>query len=562
MNKFKNLIENYKNKINEISKSNLNEDQKELIFKVMNLFAKEDECTEEELHNLYNLLIQRVKVGFTFDAAPGTLKDAISYLEKNEKLSFNNDFYKPKNQLIIGENFDALKNLILIERERERETLSGYDLIYIDPPYNTESAHNDGNLVANDKENISSNRFVYRDKFSRNGWLNMMSERLFLAKKLLKEDGLIFVSIDDNEQAYLKVIMDEIFGEENFVATIKWEKTSKPSGNTNVSKYLIDTRHEYIHFFAKNKNLINLKKYDFSDEELFQKGYTKKDEFFEERGYYALTPLWHSNSGSSFQYLKSLDYEIEAPDGTFFGIWRNKNKPKEKWMRYTWSKKVFEAGNKLGFIEFKKEKGGWSAYRKMYTKVKFDPKKLEIVKIKSGIAHIDYFDKATTDDSARMMTSLGLSFSFSKPFQLISHLINLHPNKNARILDFFAGSGTTAHSVLELNREDGGNRSYTLVTNNENNIGYEITYERLFRINNGKTTYDQPIKWTETNQAYNSNLDVFNVKYESTNLQDSRNINQIIVKISKMLSDFNIDDRKIEYKQILNQLKTLRKIDK
>ncbi|WP_020002933.1 hypothetical protein, partial [Mycoplasmopsis synoviae] len=74
-----------------------------------------------ELKNLYNLLIQRVKVSFTFDAAPGTLKDAISYLEKNEKLSFNNDFYKPKNQLIIGENFDALKNLILIERERERE---------------------------------------------------------------------------------------------------------------------------------------------------------------------------------------------------------------------------------------------------------------------------------------------------------------------------------------------------------------------------------------------------------------------------------------------------------
>lgn len=93
-------------------------------------------------------------------------------------------------------------------------------------------------------------------------------------------------------------------------------------------------------------------------------------------------------------------------------------------------------------------------------------------------------------------------------------------------------------------------------------MAYEVTYERLFRINNGKTTYDQPIKWTETNQAYNSNLDVFNVKYESTNLQDSRNINQIIVKISKMLSDFNIDDRKIEYKQILNQLKTLRKIDK
>ncbi|MFL1042984.1 type III restriction endonuclease subunit M [Mycoplasmopsis synoviae] len=115
------LINDYKNKINKISKFNLNDDQKNLIFEVLNLYSQKENCTEEELHNLYNLLIQRIKIGFTFDAAPGTINDQISYLEKNEKLSFSNDFAKPKNQLIIGENFDALKNLLLVERERERE---------------------------------------------------------------------------------------------------------------------------------------------------------------------------------------------------------------------------------------------------------------------------------------------------------------------------------------------------------------------------------------------------------------------------------------------------------
>lgn len=115
------LINDYKNKINKISKFNLNNDQKNLIFEVLNLYSQKENCTEEELHNLYNLLIQRIKVGFIFDAAPGTINDQISYLEKNEKLSFSNDFAKPKNQLIIGENFDALKNLLLVERERERE---------------------------------------------------------------------------------------------------------------------------------------------------------------------------------------------------------------------------------------------------------------------------------------------------------------------------------------------------------------------------------------------------------------------------------------------------------
>nr|WP_318036672.1 site-specific DNA-methyltransferase [Mesomycoplasma hyopneumoniae] len=106
--------------------------------------------------------------------------------------------------------------------------------------------------MANEKEDIKASKFIYRDKFSRNGWLNLMNERLKLAKDLLKDDGIIFVSIDDAEQAYLKVLMDEIFGEENFVANLVWMKKTGPSGNTS-SQYLIDTITEYILCYAKDK---------------------------------------------------------------------------------------------------------------------------------------------------------------------------------------------------------------------------------------------------------------------------------------------------------------------
>ncbi|WP_434156035.1 DNA methyltransferase [Metamycoplasma hominis] len=126
-----------------------------------------------------------------------------------------------------------------------------YDLIYIDPPYNTESAKDDGNNLS-EKDDVAASKFIYRDKFSRTGWLNMMNERLKMARQLLKEDGVIFVSIDDNEQAYLKVLMDEIFGEENFVTNFIWQKKSGGGLNTYIYE-----GHEYILTYALNKN--NLK---------------------------------------------------------------------------------------------------------------------------------------------------------------------------------------------------------------------------------------------------------------------------------------------------------------
>jgi len=154
----------------------------------------------------------------------------------------------------------------------------------------------------------------------------MLNERLRLAKQLLKDDGVIFVSIDDNEQAYLKVLMDEIFGEENFVSNLIWIKKKGPGGNTSFD-YKIVKNTEYIICYAKKiTNLsFNYKVHD--SDELKRLGYVNKDEYFSERGYYKRTFLFRPSSTGSFQYIKSLDYPIVAPDGTEFMLHVNKYKP-------------------------------------------------------------------------------------------------------------------------------------------------------------------------------------------------------------------------------------------
>ncbi len=150
---------------------------------------------------------------------------------------------------------------------------------------------------------------------------------------------------------------------------------------------------------------------------------------------------------------------------------------------------------------------------------------------------------------------------------LIKLLIKLHPNNNARILDFYAGSGTTGHAVMELNKEDGGNRCYTLVTNNENNIATNVCYERLYRINNGISTNNESnFDWIKKNKPYKSNLNVYDIEYFSTKLFDDNQSNMSIKEqYIKMLQDFNIDtedkDSNIDILRSLTSLKPISKED-
>ncbi len=211
---------NYKLKIDQIAKEAFNAEQKEIAKKII------DDASENNIDAIYQLISQRVKTGFVFDSAPEVNHNCVSLAEDNPNLyikSKENPLRFIEHKLIIGENYDALKNLL--STYIDSNTGKGLvDIIYIDPPYNTESAKTEGNDY---KELVEASKFIYRDKYTRDGWLNMMNERINLGRSLLSDEGVIFISIDDTEQAYLKILLDEVFGEQNFVNNLMWGSTAK-----------------------------------------------------------------------------------------------------------------------------------------------------------------------------------------------------------------------------------------------------------------------------------------------------------------------------------------------
>lgn len=370
-------------------------------------------------------------------------------------------------------------------------------MIYIDPPYNTggDFIYKDNfhqNKQAFDVEqgviDAEGNRLVANPKSNgrfHSDWCSMMYSRLLLARELLTDDGVIFISIDDNEQAHLKLICDEVFGEGNFVANFIWHSKRKPSGNTTEVKK-VDTRTEYILCYSKGEFVAN--KYINTSEELKEKGYELKDEHFAERGFYKLTPLMRSCSATSFQYIESLDYEIQAPDETMFKNHKNIEKPKS--YRYTWSKKLFDFGFANGFIEVvKNTQGHWVAYRKMYEHCSIDNKTLQIIYRKSGNAYTNLLDHVTSDTGSNELRKLldgEKVFPTPKSIGLVSHLCKIATNENDLILDFFSGSATTAHAVMQLNAQDGGKRKWIMVqlpeACDEKSTAYQAGYKNICEI--------------------------------------------------------------------------------
>ena len=370
------------------------------------------------------------------------------------------DFDHTQNLYIEGDNLDVLKVL--------RETYLGkVKMIYIDPPYNTgnDFVYNDDfsqsaeeyqeNSGQTDEEgnrlvqNTESNGRFHTD------WLNMIYPRLKVAKDLLTDDGVIFISIDDNEVANLRKVCDEVFGEENFVACLIWK--SKSGGANDVSNIACDT--EYILVYAR---CIPYIKFNLDNEACVTTNYNYKDEF----GRYSLDRLDKQSLG----YQPSLDFPIIGPDGKTY-IVQHKN-PDNKVARWRWGKDtVKERYNELVF------KYPY-VYTKNYEKEGVIPRNL-LVDERFGRTRTGKTEVAQLFDKISY-------FSFPKPTRLVLYLMRIITNSDTLILDFFSGSATTAHAVMQLNAEDGGNRKFIMVQlpekTDEKSEAYKAGYRNICEI--------------------------------------------------------------------------------
>ena len=332
--------------------------------------------------------------------------------------------------------------------------------IYIDPPYNTDKDE----FVYPDKfdkeeaevlglSNLSEGDFArmdfsFKTKKSHNGWLAFMYPRLLLGRDLLSKDGVIFISIDDNEQSNLKLLCDEIFGEENFISKFDWRKKT---GANDAKDIAVVT--ESILLYAKNKNYTIEKDIWARDESsINQKRYRLADEFVEERGKYYLDTL----DRGGLQYTDSMNFGIEAPDGgIIFPNGRSEFK-NDGWI-WKWGKDKVKWGIENKFLEFvKSDKSTGSEYTikyKVYKKVDNEGKPRE----KSGRVFSNLITEPINQQGNDDFSSLfdgNTYFTNPKPLGLIQYFLRTIDNDSIKVLDFFAGSGTTAHAVMALNLED------------------------------------------------------------------------------------------------------------
>ena len=423
------------------------------------------------------------KTGFHFDIRLENPSNDIHFLAKDSKLSFENDKNKPTHTLIIGDNYPALLNLLIAYREKIK-------VIYIDPPYG--------------KDNLGEfAQTNYDNAITRDNLLSMLKPRLELAKMLLRDDGVIFCSIDDRNQAYLKCLFDDIFGERNFVADF----IRKTKSTTNDAKTGVNYQHEFLLCYAKNKDEVNLLggQKDLS-------GYKNPDN--DPNGDWISTdPSAKSGKAETGYFAVKNPYtgkEDYPPEGRFWLFSQN-----------TIQKHIDE-----GRICFKKEhkddERGF-IYKRYLKDLKTDLTTFDSLCFDSN----EFMNQNATKELKEL--DMVENFAYPKGIIFMQKILQHATNDNHDIvLDFFAGSGTTCHAVMELNRADNGNRKCILVTNNEitdinpNGIALDVTTKRLKRIMSGEC-YDgnKDFKWREKNEPYKDNLEVYQIAKISKYAQDS-----------------------------------------
>ena len=440
--------------------------------------------------------------------------------EVTDKRILSTEENAPNHILIEGDNLHALTCLSYTHEGK-------IDVIYIDPPYNT------GN-----KDFVYNDSYVdSEDDFRHSKWLSFMNKRLRIARRLLSDNGVIFISIDDNEQASLKLLCDEIFGEKNFVANIIWQKKTGAAdarGIAVITEYImIYVKNEtYINdIFAKNTEAFDEKRYRYSDQH-------------KERG-----PFYYDSlDRGSVRYSDSLNYAIIAPDGTTLYPNDRTTFVNDGWT-WKWSKEKVKWGIENGFIDIaknNKKKSGWSVRYKIYLNVDNEGNL-----IKKNVPFKNMITDTLNADAANDIKNIFDSkvFSFPKPVKLLHQLLKYIDKSTLTILDFFAGSGTTMHAVMQLNNEDGGKRQCILVTNNENGICENITYERNRRVIQGYTNS----KGERVEGLSNNNLRYYQTNYVPRE-RTQRNMRSLVNAATDLLciqnnlyeeQDFLIDGKKV-----------------
>ena len=411
-----------------------------------------DNMTKEELINYINSLNEELngKYGLIWDKEKEPEQIVVDcdkfipILSEIKEKNIANDGVD--NLLIEGDNFHTLSVLNYTHKE-------SVDMIYIDPPYNT------GN-----QDFIYNDKFVNIDDGYKNSkWLNFMSKRLYLARNILKEDGIIAISIDDHELAQLIMLCNKIFGESNFISCMPRKTTEHMRVN---ALYELQNLNDYVLLYGKNKALVDL-----------NKNVTGEKEFSnsDEKGMYLLKPFQNSGANGTrkarpnlyypiYYDEKSKEFSLEKKPGMVEIL---PKKVKFEDGRWLWSREKFEKDKNM--LEYR----NGTMYRKEYYDENADNNKYESYKT--------WLDSFPNRLGASSLKELGLdgAFEYSKPPQLIEFLVNLCRKKDSVILDFFAGSGTTGQAVLSLNKKDNGKRRFILCTNNENNICENVTYKRL-----------------------------------------------------------------------------------
>jgi len=414
--------------------------------------------TDDERAALLGLLRESKTYGLVWEDKPEDVEERLRQelpvlREVRSRAIVSDKADAPNHVLIEGDNLEALITLAYTHEGK-------IDVIYIDPPYNT------GN-----KDFIYNDSYVdSEDSYRHSKWLSFMSKRLRIAKKLLSDRGVIFISIDDNEQANLKLLCDEIFGEQNFIASYFWKRTSTPPALS----YKVRRKLEFVLCYQKSN----------IPQRTFAQGYVDGGD----------APLLNAGNPLSTLSFPKGTVKFGIPDGVYT------HRPSYK-IHLLDDVHVVNGSNENEFRASAHFKWGQSNLLRevsegtyfLIKSMQFSPrfqKANKATKVPSNIID-EEVGVGTNEDAQKVMRDfdLDMPFDYAKPHTLISFLVHMPfwEDKEINVLDFFAGSGTTLHAVMQLNAEDGGKRQCILCTNNENGICENVTYERNKRVINGYT---------------------------------------------------------------------------